>query len=146
MEEKSFKELIQEPDFEVGATPRDIARLKTKMDFCYALDYIEFLLQHNGGSGWLGREWFSLYSVADVLDTNAVWMKDADDEDHFIHYYWLIGSNGSLFTYAIEKETGYFVELDVFDEEYAVYLGKSFQEMINSLYKLSFERYDEDED
>lgn len=143
---KTSEELITEPDFNGGATAEEIARLKAEMDFCYAPDYIEFLSKHNGGGGWLGREWFSIDSIADAFDTNALWMKNADYEEHFIHRYWLIGSNGSLFTYAIEKETGHFFELDVFDDEYAVYLGKTFQEFVNSLYKLSFERYNEDED
>ncbi|MBW3130675.1 SMI1/KNR4 family protein [Hymenobacter profundi] len=146
MVEKTFEELITEPEFKVGATQEEQARLKAKMDFDYPPSYLEFLARHNGGGGWLGRGWFSLYSVADALDINALWVKDADYEEHFINYYWLIGSNGSLFTYAIEKETGHFVELDVFDDEYAVYLGKSFQEFLNFLHKLSFERYDEDED
>jgi hypothetical protein len=104
--------------------------LVSRIDFDIDKNYLNYILDTNGGEGFLGQSYVLLYEVNDLLALNPYY------EDHdFCNRIFVIGSNGGDCAYAIKKETSEFLALPFLDmnEEACQFIGKNFNEFLGSL-------------
>ncbi len=106
---------------------KELLKLDKLLDFSFPTDYQEFISVYNGGEGSLGEDYLALWSIADMLDTEQFYKKE---DPVFFEKYWIFASNTGIFRYAFEKSTGRIVEIDPYEDEYAVFMGNTLQEFL----------------
>ena len=80
--------------------------------------YIDFMLQHNGGEGDIGETWFVLYPLEELEEIN---------QDYEVSEYLpgkiIIGSNGGGEFYGIDSYGSYFNVPETMEEDCITYFG-----------------------
>ena len=80
--------------------------------------YIDFMLQHNGGEGDIGETWFVLYPLEELEEIN---------QDYEVSEYLpgkiIIGSNGGGEFYGIDSDGSYFNVPETMEEDCITYFG-----------------------
>ena len=84
-------------------------------------DYLDFMMEHNGGEGDIGETWFVLYPLEELEDINNDY-----EVPHVLPGRVIIGSNGGGEFYGIDEDGNYFNVPEMMDEEDITLFGKDF--------------------
>ena len=56
-----------------GASMEEVTKARADLGITFPEDYVEFMLRSNGGAGWLGPNYISLYDLHDVVYRNRLY-------------------------------------------------------------------------
>lgn len=121
-------------DFKMGSLPakEDVSELIEKIDFDIDKDYLDFIKTYNGGEGFVGEEFLSLWFISDIIKMNPYYKEDTYAKSIFF-----FGSNGGDAGYGFRKSDGVVFEVPYIDmsQECSIMLGSNFKEFLISLSK-----------
>ncbi len=110
----------------------EIETFKKLLTFKCPSDYLTFITTYDGGDGYIGKDYLALWSVAEMIEINQFYK---DEDPLFFEKYWVFASNTGIFRYAFEKLTGHIIEIDPYDDDYAMFMGTTLQEFLIELSK-----------
>lgn len=109
-----------------------IDKVSSEVGFAFPSDYLDFMLNSNGGEGPIGpSNYLSLWKMEDIAKLN----KDYD-VGLYAPGYLIFGSDGSGTAYAFDKEKGDIVSFQFIGmtmEDNAQFLGNSFVSFLQAL-------------
>jgi len=116
------------------ADQRAVDEFILQVDFKLPDGYLEFISMSNGAEGQLKSSYLIIWPIEELFRLN-----DAYHVDEFAPGFFLIGSDGGGMAFAFDKQTGELFEMPFIgmSGEEAIFRGKDFQALINSLDKES---------
>lgn len=75
-------------------------------------NYLDFMIEHNGGEGDIGESWLVLYSIEELKEINDDYNVPEYLPDHII-----IGSNGGEEFFGINSDGKYFIVPSMFEPD-----------------------------
>jgi hypothetical protein len=96
---QQIQEEMSETRFRGGAAKEQIAAAAAALGVTFPQDYVDFLVETNGGSFRLGDSYAELYEVQRLLEDNG------DPEEGFPAYLKVFGDNGGSEKYAFDTRT-----------------------------------------
>ena len=131
--EERIKELTAEMVKNVGASSGSLNELGKKLGLNLPADYIDFMTETNGATGFVGPNSFlQVWSVEEVVELNNS-VEDISEE----HGEWLFFGGmggGSWYAFDTRYEPMPVVEVDMNDPDYNYVRGASFAEFLENLY------------
>jgi hypothetical protein len=102
-----------------------------KLDFNVDSDFVMFLKNNNGASGFIGNNFISFWKLNELLILNPYY--DYIDECNDFFFF---ATDGSNFGYAFEKKTGFVVGIDFLDISFEkpLYISDNFLNFLENLY------------
>ena len=115
-----------------GAFMEEIAKAQADLGVTFPADYVEFMLLSDGGEGWLGPNYISLYDLHDVVYRNRLY---AESSVEFL----IFGSDGGGEFFAFDTQANPMPVVTVnmvgFSREEAIFCGGTFTEFLEFLYR-----------
>lgn len=115
-----------------GASMEEVTKAQADLGITFSEDYIEFMLRSNGGAGWLGPNYISLYDLHDVVYRNRLY---AESSVEFL----IFGSDGGGEFFAFDTQADPMPVVTVnmvgFSREEAIFCGHTFTEFLEFLYQ-----------
>jgi hypothetical protein len=115
-----------------GAFIEEVARAQVDLSVTFPEDYVEFMLRSDGGEGWLGPNYISLYDLHDVVYKNRLY---AEFSTEFL----IFGSDGGgeFFAFDAQSDPMPVVTINMvsFSREDAIVCGRTFTEFLEFLYR-----------
>jgi cell wall assembly regulator SMI1 len=115
--------------------PADATVVETfeqKSRVCLPPEYRSFVLRHNGGDGFVGKNYLILLAVEDLYEFN-----EGFEASRFLPWLFLFGTNGGGEAYGFDlrgvSHSVVAVPMDSMEEEYAVVVGRSFSDFLQTL-------------
>ncbi|WP_157530932.1 SMI1/KNR4 family protein [Hymenobacter norwichensis] len=121
-------------DFYLNAapSPTELQRIRQARNVAYSVDYIEFIQKADGGEGKIGESaYLAIWTIDDCLQVNE--QNEAQDSIP-VQDFWIFGSSGGTFHYGFHKGSKGIYELDMYEDEYKVYVGSSLDELVKFVY------------
>jgi len=117
-----------------GASVENIQNIEKQANFVLPSQYVEFMMEFNGGEGEVGENsWLFLFPVEELVSVNEDYrflMEQIPD-------YFLIGKDAADTGYALQKEKGTFYSFGLmsnFETDEITPCGATFLEFIEYLY------------
>ena len=111
-------------------SPEEFSSYVSKLDFKYPQDYLDIIKEYNGIEGQLGNSYIAIWPTDEVMEVNSQYNKS---DKVIAEKYFVFGSNSGIYNYAFNKSDGSIIELDMYDESYAVHCGNSILELLTYL-------------
>ena len=108
---------------------KDIEKLVESLNFSLPLDYLEFMLNTNGGEGFIKDSFVRIWKVEELIESNQDYCID-----EFIPEIFLFGTNGGPEALAFIKKTGEIVSVPFDDLSFDKIekIGENFDDLIEN--------------
>jgi hypothetical protein len=126
-------ELLKEFNFNISASEQIIKQVEVKLNFCLPQEYYNFLIQGNGGEGFIGESYAIFWKLEELIEWNHAYQVNEYAPGLF-----LFGSNGGgeAFAFDLRKLPTKIVQIPfiVLGLEDIMEIRDSFLSFLNYLY------------